>query len=226
MISTNAEDKIADKKVYDRTVCFTFFGNWLESMEIMENEHSAEDPAYQLFKMIANFALYEVEPEADTTPIAKAMWPLLKREIEVSVENRKRGFDTSLPTEKQLAVVSMHIAYPDMSQRDIAAELGIALNTVHNALKKYREEPALFAGSIDVSAYRGVTVEAPVDASDKALDETSVEASDKTPDSASSGNGNSYRFNGVYHYNPVGSYNDTTETGTLRQWDEEEDLPF
>jgi len=141
--------ELETKKVFDRTICFTFFGNWLDSLEQMENEHSDQDAAYQMFKMIANYSLYEQEPELGDNPVCGALWPLLKREIDSSVQNRKRGFAVMGPTEKQIEIIRTHIKYPDASQRDLAEMLGVSKTTVNQAIQKYIEDPSLYAGAVD-----------------------------------------------------------------------------
>lgn len=117
-------------------------------MESIENEHSADDPPYQLFKTIARYSLYEEEPDLRANPELRVVWPLLCREIDASVEKRKRGFIEPEVTVKQKDIVDLHINAPALSQRELAEALGVSKTTVNHALKKFADNPALFGYAV------------------------------------------------------------------------------
>jgi len=62
-----------------------------------------------LFKAIANYSLFDEEPEFETCKANrsfKRFWPMLTKQIEASRASRKRGFrDTHGPTEKGKLVI-------------------------------------------------------------------------------------------------------------------------
>ena len=43
------------RKPFDSTVCFTFFGDWMQAIESVEREEDRGSVAYQLFKAVACF---------------------------------------------------------------------------------------------------------------------------------------------------------------------------
>lgn len=195
--------------IFDRSICFTFFGNWLESLEAMENEHSADDTAYQMFKTIARYSLFGEEPVPETNSVLGIMWPILRREIDSSVSNRRRGFLDPEPTEKQKEIIARYVDSPWMSQRDIADELGVSKTTVNSTIQKFKNDPAPFGYGVHaVADGKGNT----------AVEYYPLDACEDTPcvsggDSA----GASISYGGDDNHNAGDSVNDATGTGTVVQ---------
>ncbi len=149
LVCKEESDELMNKKEFDRSVCFTFFGNWLDCLKAMENEYSLEDKAYQMFKIIARYALYEEAPDCSTDPTLPMVWPLLKQQIDASVANRKRGFALPGPSDKQRAIIDCFVEHPELSQREIADILGVSKTTVNQTIRKFEDDPEPFGYCID-----------------------------------------------------------------------------
>ena len=53
----NTRNDVERKKAFDATVCFSFFGTWLEAIEAYETEADTSSNAYKLFKAIAYYSM-------------------------------------------------------------------------------------------------------------------------------------------------------------------------
>lgn len=133
----------SEKKPFDPTVCFTFFGSWFATIEQMETNQDLVSPAYMLFKAIANYALYGLEPgEEYDCPELKHItyfWPLLAKEIENNISRRKRGFAAEKPNELHEKIINAIIADPKASDREIGKRLGCGKTTVNDVRRMYSE---------------------------------------------------------------------------------------
>lgn len=132
------------RKPFDSTICFTFFGDWLDTIESLEKD-CGEDVAYALFKAIANYSMCGEEPtfslaDKSGSIACKAVWGLLVNDIDTSISNRKRWFDKSCPTEKQKAIIDECIRRPDSSAREIADAIGVSKSSVDRVRKKYAKQ--------------------------------------------------------------------------------------
>lgn len=76
-------------KEFDRSVCFTFYRNYLERAETLKGQ-SGYEAGYEYLANIAKYALFEEEPE---DPTAQAILDGLKRGIDSNQERRKSGYD-------------------------------------------------------------------------------------------------------------------------------------
>ena len=88
-----------NKKPFDSTVCFTFYGSWVRTIEQLEMDAEENSLAYKLFKAIADYSLYGLEPNFDDLEpfqriTLKAVWETISTEIDNSVARRKRAFPT------------------------------------------------------------------------------------------------------------------------------------
>lgn len=131
-----------NKKPFDSTVCFTFYGSWVRAIEQLETEAEENSLAYKLFKAIADYSLYGIEPNFDgLEPLRriplKAVWETISTEIDNSVARRKRGFANEKPTELQEAIIAECIKSPHDSCRAIGDAVGASKSEVDRVKKKY-----------------------------------------------------------------------------------------
>lgn len=131
-----------NRKPFDSTVCFTFYGSWARTIEQLETEAEENSIAYKLFKAIADYSLYGIEPNFDDLePLRrmplKAVWETISTEIDNSVARRKRGFANEKPTELQEAIIAECIKSPHDSCRAIGDVVGASKSEVDRVRKKY-----------------------------------------------------------------------------------------
>lgn len=131
---TNSD--IGQKKAFDATVCFSFFGTWLEAIEAYETEADTSSNAYKLFKAIAYYSMYGVEPEFENSGL-DAMWKILSREIDNSVSRRKCRFGKEEVTEREQAVIDAWKVSPYASVREVSMTTGIHRSSVERIKRKY-----------------------------------------------------------------------------------------
>ena len=128
-------------KEFDSTICFSFFSDWLEAIEETETDADRKSESYMLFKAIANYGLYGETPDFDTNGANKSFkrfWPMLERQIDSSIKNRKRWFkDCSGPTENAKKVIEAYKKNPTASVRDIEALTGVSKSEVGRIKRKY-----------------------------------------------------------------------------------------
>lgn len=123
------------KKSFDAANSFTFYGSWVEAMEDFEESGDIES-AYGLFKAVANYSMYGIRPEFNS-PALKAIWHIIAREIESSVDRRKRGFSTPAPNNNQQRIIDLYKKNPHLSCREIAEVTGTGKSTVQRTIKKF-----------------------------------------------------------------------------------------
>lgn len=142
----NTENKEASRKDFDSTICFTFYGSWIEAITSLETDADRCSPAYMLFKAIANYSMYDEEPSIDddnsNSSIIKVVWPILEKEIDNSVNRRKRGFVVREPTKMQQAVLDLHRERPELSYRQIGNIIGTSKSAVDRLIRKYADRPS------------------------------------------------------------------------------------
>lgn len=109
-----------NKKNFDPTTCFTFFGSWMKSIEKLNNEHDE----YLLFKAIAYYSMYDEEPDFEDSPILSALWTLIEREIDISINRRKVNFNNDELNEKRQKIIEALIEHPELSYREIGVLTG------------------------------------------------------------------------------------------------------
>ena len=128
------------KKAFDPTVCFTFFGSWLKTMEALETEQDRASPLYRLFKAIARYAMYEEEPNFADSAILTAVWTMMEETIDSSKKRRRSGFARDELEAKHREIIQAIINHPTMSCRQIAEIVGAGKSAVDRAKKKYADE--------------------------------------------------------------------------------------
>ncbi len=131
------------KKVYDTTVAFTFFGDWVEAIEDFETEEDRNSKAYMLFRAIAEYSMYDIEPDFDNGEASrafKAFWPILSKQILSSRKQRQRGRGFVVvdgPDDTEQKIINEFVKCPSVGQREVARKLGIDKNKVHRTVRKY-----------------------------------------------------------------------------------------
>jgi len=128
-----------NKKAFDPTTCFTFYGSWLKAIEKLETEQDRNSIAYKIFKAIANYSMYDEEPDFDN-PVLTALWLVLEREIDSSVQKRKQGFAKDMINDNYQKIIQAVIDNPSASLRDIGTMTGTNKNMVDRVKKKYKTQ--------------------------------------------------------------------------------------
>ncbi len=132
-----------NKKPFDSTVCFTFYGSWVRAIEQLETDAEENSLAYKLFKAVADYSLYGIEPNFDDLEqiqriTLKAGWETISTEIDNSVARRKRGFANESRVESiQEAIIAECIKSPNDSCRAIGDAVGASKSEVDRVRKKY-----------------------------------------------------------------------------------------
>lgn len=156
------------KIAFDSTVCFTFFGSWVETIEEVK-KYLGESAAFCLYSAIADYSMYGVEPDFSQYPFLNAVWRTVEREIDLSLDNRKRGFAKDTSNEKYQAIIDAVIENPGASLRAIGEMTGTNKNMVDLVKRKFRTE---------IEAAIAAKCGASVDAVDSNKDSVSVPVSD------------------------------------------------
>ena len=156
------------RKAFDSTVCFTFFGSWVEAIKEVNN-YMGESAAFCLYSAIADYSMYGVEPDFSLYPVLKAVWRTVEREIDLSLDNRKRGFAKDTSNEKYQAIINAVIENPGASLRTIGEMTGTSKSMVDLVKRKFRAE---------IEAAIAVRYGASIDAVDSNNDSVSVPVSD------------------------------------------------
>ena len=135
-----------ERKAFDSSVSFMFFGTWVKSIERLEP--FGVDKAYRFFKAIADYSMYEEEPGFSDDALLWAMWPTVEREIDLSVDRRKRGFAKDEMNENYQAIIHAAALYPKASLRQLAEITGTNKNMVDRVKRKYKVEIETLASDL------------------------------------------------------------------------------
>lgn len=130
---------------FDRSVCFTCFAPWVETVRLMAQD--SPETALRAFLTLADYCLYGAEPDP-VENIWGAMWPIVEGEAKRSITNRRRGFGTE-DVALSDAIREYAAGHPGASQRAIAEALGCSLGKVNKTLK--RAVSAVPDGGTDVT---------------------------------------------------------------------------
>ena len=117
------------KKIFDRSVAFTFYKEWKQDADNIEEDFGAEVKA-AYYDAIINYALFEIEPEMKA-PI-KYFWNSIKEKIDASQDNRSRSFREDIELTNK--IIDYKAANPAASQRNIAEALGCSVGKVNKVL--------------------------------------------------------------------------------------------
>lgn len=153
-------------KEFDSTICFSFFADWLGTIEYTETDADRQSKSYMLFKAIANYALYGETPDFDTSDANKSFkqfWPMLERQIDGSIKSRKRWYEKrDDPTENAKKVIDAYKKNPNASIRDISEMTGVSKSEVCRIKRKYvHTESAPNVSAIPNSSPSGIPIFSP-----------------------------------------------------------------
>lgn len=139
--NTNMQPNL--KRAFDSTICFTFFGSWMDTIVRMETESDRKSQAYMLFKAIAEYSLYGKEPvldDNDALQMITVIWPMFEREIDNSKSRRKRNFSSDGANEIEAAVIRESIKHPKMPVRQLAVLVGTSKSNANRIQQAHADE--------------------------------------------------------------------------------------
>lgn len=125
----------AARAAFDRSVCFTFYGDYLATLEGIE-QMSGTEAAYTAFKILAKYSLYGEQPDPACNPWGFA-WPMVERKAKDNVMRRQQAIEGG-DTELAQAIREYAAENPEATQKEIAEALSCHRNTVGYVLKKER----------------------------------------------------------------------------------------
>lgn len=134
--NTTSKDR-KEKRPFIREACFTFFGDWASTIEQLETEQDTSSAAYTLFKAIADYSLYDIDPDFEHFPQLAIFWPMLERQIDSSVDRRRKNFADEESNERRQEVVDIIKAHPEFSCRAIQELTGVGKSTVNRIKRQY-----------------------------------------------------------------------------------------
>ena len=126
---------MSDNKQFDRSKCFTFFESYYTTGQMIE-EMKGKEVAYEYYKAIIEYALYE-KPIEDKEIFLYAGGDTALRMIDSSQERRSRGFGENPEVTK--AIIEFVRDNPGMSQDKISKEVHCSKGKVNKTLKNFRE---------------------------------------------------------------------------------------
>lgn len=126
---------MSEKKQFDRSKCFTFFESYYTTGQMIE-EMKGKEVAYEYYKAIIEYALYE-KPIEDKEIFLYAGGDTALRMIDSSQERRSRGFGENPEVTK--AIIEFVRDNPGMSQDKISKEVHCSKGKVNKTLKNFRE---------------------------------------------------------------------------------------
>ena len=124
-----------EKKPFDPAMSFAFFGSWFEALERLKESQGVE-AAYSLFEAIANYSRYYDAPNFEDGSIAQIFWPMIQKEIDLSLKRRGANFSSEETEERRQKVISVHLENPSLTVREIEALTGVPKSTVSRILQK------------------------------------------------------------------------------------------
>lgn len=130
-----AENK---RKIFDPTNSFTFFGSWVNAIE--KAEKVSIETAYRFFKAICYYSMYDETPDFEDNPLLSMSWEVIEKEIDHSVNRRKRNFDKDTINEDYQKIINAIVEHPNSSLREIADITGTSKDMVSRVKKKYSKE--------------------------------------------------------------------------------------
>ncbi|MCI9118405.1 MAG: MarR family transcriptional regulator [Flavonifractor sp.] len=128
-----------EKRPFDPAMSFTFFGSWFETLERLKESQGVE-AAYNLFEAIANYSRYYDAPNFEDGSIAQIFWPMIQREIDLSLKRRGANFSSEKTEERRQKVISAHLDNPSLTVREIEELTSIPKSTVNRILQKWADD--------------------------------------------------------------------------------------
>lgn len=136
-----------EQKIYDRSICFTCFRDYVDALLGIEQAAGAET-AFSAFKILADYCLYGIDPDPANNPWGWA-WCLVEQKARNSENNRRRGFRTE-NTEQTAAVEDYLADHPLASVREVARAVGCSRGKAHKVMRVAVPDITCDAGSSPV----------------------------------------------------------------------------
>lgn len=128
-----------EKKEFDPTMSFSFFGSWFETVERLRGLQGIE-AAYNLFTAIANYSMYYDIPNFENGSVVSIFWPMIQREIDLSLKRRGANFFSEEAEERRQQVIAAYTENPSLTVRDIAKMTGLSKSAVGRILQKLKDD--------------------------------------------------------------------------------------
>ena len=127
-----------EKKQFDPSVAFMVFGSWVKAIQVISDQ-VGESAALAFFFAIADYSMYDADPDFTDYPLLEALWQTIETEIDLSITRRKRGFAKDMMNEKYQAIIEAIAANPSAPLRTIAELTDTNKNMVQRVRRKYPE---------------------------------------------------------------------------------------
>lgn len=120
------------EKEFDRSICFTYFGNYDRQIELVKEQCGLET-AYEVYRAIVDYGLFkkEITDPKIRMLVGEATLDL----IENSQKKRENSFGENI--EQTQTIIDYNREHPEASQREIARVTGISQGKVNKVFKKY-----------------------------------------------------------------------------------------
>lgn len=118
-----------NEKIFNRSVCFTFFESYLEGAEKYKEVFNVEI-AYGYLCGLIRYALYKEEAE---DPMINALVSPLKNTIDANQDKRSNGFGRE-NKEMTEAIIRYKDEHPEATQREIADAVACSVGKVNKVL--------------------------------------------------------------------------------------------
>ena len=128
----------SEKKPYDPTMSFSVFGSWFSTLERVKESQGIE-AAYNFFEAIANYSMYHEVPDFDSSSILYIFWPMIEKEIDLSLKRRGANFSSEETDKRRQQVIAIYSENPSLSVRGIADKTGIPKSAVGRIIKNMNE---------------------------------------------------------------------------------------
>lgn len=137
-----------NEKVFDRSVCFTYFGNYYKQVTEIEKQFGIET-AYQVERAIVEYGLFQQEI---TDPKIKIFVGLPTLDlIDSSQSRRAKGFGED--KEKTKKVEDYYLEHPNASQNEISKATGVSKGKVNKVLKILKANASVNVNNFDNDNY-------------------------------------------------------------------------
>lgn len=123
---------VKQEKEFDRSICFTYFGNYHRQIELVREQCGLET-AYEVYKAIVKYGLFK--KEITDPKIRMLVGESTLDLIENSQKKRENGFGENI--EQTQTIIDYNREHPEASQREIARVTGISQGKVNKVFKKY-----------------------------------------------------------------------------------------
>ncbi len=120
------------RKKWDSTVSFVFSGEWVDVYDELETY----EEKHRLFKAIANYSMYDEEPDFSDNKVLQIVWTAIVGGIDASLANRKKWFDNEEANASHVRIKAILQRNPEASLQQIADEAGVSRSTVHRVKRK------------------------------------------------------------------------------------------